>query len=270
MSNAGKPERAEWLKNQAERLFLIRGRQPGQRMGLFIDVQNLFYSAKHLHQAKVNYRRLLEDLSAGRKLVRAVAYMVTKPEVDQSAFVDALTRMGYETKIKYLKIRPDGTAKGDWAMEMSLDIMSMASRLDVVTLVTGDGDYVPLVHRLKVLGCRVEVVGFPQNTATELMNAAHAFLAIDDALIFKEKKFEAELAAAATQASPARGVPPPTRSRGGDSIAERFAAGDKAPSTGDMGVFGKTEEADPQPSVDDATAERLASQLWERENTSRE
>ena len=148
VSNGGKPERVERPErvdrpertDRPDRVFFIPGRQRGQRVGLFVDVQNMFYSAKHLYQAKINYRRLLEDLTAGRHLVRAVAYLVTKPEVDQTAFVDALTRLGYEIKVKYLKIRPDGTAKGDWAMELSLDVMAIAPRLDTVILVTGDGD----------------------------------------------------------------------------------------------------------------------------------
>jgi uncharacterized LabA/DUF88 family protein len=256
--NGAKPERVE----RPERVFFIPGRQRGQRVGLFVDVQNMFYSAKHLYQAKINYRRLLEDLTAGRQLVRAVAYLVTKPEVDQTAFVDALTRLGYEIKVKYLKIRPDGTAKGDWAMELSLDVMSIAPRLDTAILVTGDGDYVPLVERLKVLGCRTEVVGFPQNTATELMNTAHAFVAIDDAMLFKEKKFEAELAAQA--AGNAEAFSP--RGRPADSIAERFAAGEHATPPAQMGVWANNNEDEGAPQVDDATAERLASQLWDREH----
>jgi uncharacterized LabA/DUF88 family protein len=244
-----------------ERSFFIPGKQRGQRVGIFVDVQNMFYSAKHLYQAKINYRRLLDDLTAGRQLVRAVAYLVTKPEVDQTAFVDALTRLGYEIKIKYLKIRPDGSAKGDWAMEMSLDIMSMAPRLDTVVLVTGDGDYVPLIERLKVLGVRTEVVGFPQNTATELMNCAHTFVAIDDGMLFKEKKFEAEAAAQANAAAGGEGFA--ARGRGADSIAGRFATGEEK-AAARLGVW-----ADPPVEEDpdaDAKAERLAAQLWEKEH----
>jgi uncharacterized LabA/DUF88 family protein len=242
----------------ADRGLFIPGRQKGQRIGVFVDVQNMFYSAKHLYQAKINYRRLLEDLSSGRQLVRAVAYLVTKPEVDQTAFVDALTRLGYEIKIKYLKIRPDGSAKGDWAMEMSLDVMAMAPRLDGVVLVTGDGDYVPLVERLKIMGVRAEVLGFPQNTATELMNSAHAFIAIDDAMLFKEKKFEAE---AAAQASGGNGDGVARNRVAEDSIAGRFASGkEKAPES-DLGVWSEGEESE-----EDAKAERIAAQLWEKEH----
>jgi uncharacterized LabA/DUF88 family protein len=182
----------------------IYAAHPGQRVGVFIDVQNMFYSAKHLYRAKLNYKRLLWEMAAGRQLVRAVAYMVTKPEVDQGAFVDALTRIGYETRIKYLKINSDGSAKGDWAMEMSLDIMATLPQLDTIALVTGDGDYVPLIERLKVIGIRTEVLGFPQNTATELMNSAHAFVTIPEAMLIKDKKFEEQAAARADAAASAR------------------------------------------------------------------
>jgi uncharacterized LabA/DUF88 family protein len=250
-------------REKSERSFFIPGKQRGQRIGLYVDVQNMFYSAKHLYQAKINYRRLLEDLSAGRQLVRAVAYLVTKPEVDQTAFVDALTRLGYEIKIKYLKIRPDGSSKGDWAMEMSLDIMSMAPRLDGVVLVTGDGDYVPLVERLKIMGVRTEVVGFPQNTATELMNTAHAFVAIDDGMLFKEKKFEAEAAAAAQANAAGSGNGYSGRGRGGDSIAGRFASGGEKAADSHLGVW--SDEGASQ-ADEDAKAEKLAAQLWEKEH----
>lgn len=257
-SNGGRNDRTE-------RSLFIPGKQRGQRVGMFVDVQNMFYSAKHLYQAKINYRRMLEDLTAGRQLVRAVAYLVTKPEVDQTAFVDALTRLGYEIKIKYLKIRPDGSAKGDWAMEMSLDIMAMAPRLDTVILVTGDGDYVPLVERLKIMGVRSEVVGFPQNTATELMNTAHAFVAIDDGMLFKEKKFEAEAAAQAqAQAGAGAGASFAGRGRGADSIASRFAAGDDKPADSNLGVWNE-EGAGEEDAAADAKAERIAAQLWEKE-----
>jgi uncharacterized LabA/DUF88 family protein len=239
---------------RSERPFYIPGRQRGQRVGMFVDVQNMFYSAKHLYHAKINYRRMLEDLTAGRQLVRAVAYLVTKPEVDQTAFVDALTRLGYEIQVKYLKIRPDGSVKGDWAMELSLDVMAMATRLDTVILVTGDGDYVPLVDRLKVMGVRTEVVGFQQNTATELMNAAHAFIGIGDNMLFKEKKFESE---AVVQANSNSG----TRSRQDeDSIAGRFA--DEGTTDDDMGVW-NDENGDAEA---DAKAEKIAAQLWENEH----
>ena len=83
-----------------------------QRMGIFVDVQNMFYSAKALHQSKIDYSKLLQAVVENRELIRAVAYAVHKPDVDQSGFTDALKRLGYEIKTKELRLRPDGTAKG--------------------------------------------------------------------------------------------------------------------------------------------------------------
>jgi uncharacterized LabA/DUF88 family protein len=168
-----------------------------QRLGIFVDVQNMFYSAKLLHQSKVDYGRLLREITGTRHLVRAIAYIVQKPDVNQAGFHEALSRFGYELKIKELKIRPDPegrsgtTAKGSWEIGLTIDALMMAPKLDTVTLVTGDGDYVPLVECLKVHGCRVEVVSFERSTAGELIRAADQYIPIQEGWIFKEKKFEA-------------------------------------------------------------------------------
>ena len=167
-----------------------------QRLGIFVDVQNMFYSAKLLHQSKVDYGRLLREITGTRHLIRAIAYIVQKPDVNQAGFHEALSRFGYELKIKELKIRPDPdgragtTAKGSWEIGLTIDAITMAQKLDCVTLVTGDGDYVPLVECLKMNGCRVEVVSFERSTAGELVKAADQYIPIQEAWIFKEKKFE--------------------------------------------------------------------------------
>ncbi|MEI6231775.1 MAG: NYN domain-containing protein [Planctomycetota bacterium] len=167
-----------------------------QRLGIFVDVQNMFYSAKLLHQSKVDYGKLLREITGSRHLIRAIAYIVQKPDVNQSGFHEALNRFGYELKIKELKIRPDPdgrastTAKGSWEIGLTIDAISLAPKLDCVTLVTGDGDYVPLVECLKMNGCRVEVVSFERSTAGELVKAADQYIPIQDSWIFKERKFE--------------------------------------------------------------------------------
>lgn len=172
-----------------------------QRLGIFVDVQNMFYSAKLLHQSKVDYGRLLREITGTRHLVRAIAYIVQKPDVNQAGFHEALSRFGYELKIKELKIRPDpegrsgSTAKGSWEIGMTIDAIMMAPKLDTVALVTGDGDYVPLVEWLKSHGCRVEVVSFERSTAGELIKAADQYIPIQESWIFKEKKFEVAAAA---------------------------------------------------------------------------
>lgn len=182
-----------------------------QRIGIFIDVQNMFYSAKLLHQSKVDYGRLLREIAGTRQLIRAIAYIVQKPDVNQSGFHEALMRFGYELKIKELKIRQDadgrgGTAKGSWDVGMTIDVMLMAQKLDTVVLVTGDGDYVPLVETLKGHGVRVEVVSFERSTAGELIKAADQYIPIQEAWIFKEKKFEQAAVATGTGTGTGQGT----------------------------------------------------------------
>lgn len=159
-----------------------------QRIGIFVDVQNMFYSAKALHHSKIDYSKLLLEIVGGRNLIRAIAYVVQKSDVDQTGFIEALTRLGYEIKTKELKIRPDGTAKGDWDMGIAIDSVAISTKLDTVVLVSGDGDFVPLVNMLKARGCRVEVVSFRKSTAIELIDVATIYTAIEESLLFKEKE----------------------------------------------------------------------------------
>lgn len=143
-----------------------------QRVGVFVDVQNMFYAAKHLYNSKLNFSRLREYIARGRPLVRSIAYVVQTPEIDQSNFLTMLRSNSYEIRSKELRQRPDGSSKGDWDMGLALDALSMCDRLDVVAIVSGDGDFVELVNFLKARGVRVEVYSFPYSTSEELRHAA--------------------------------------------------------------------------------------------------
>ena len=118
-------------------------------------------------------------------MTRAIAYIVQKPDSDQSGFIEALTSIGYEIKSKELRIRLDGTAKGDWDMGIAIDALAIASKLDVVVLVSGDGDFVPLVEMLKAQGCKVEVVSFEKSSAVELISSATEYIAIEKSMLLK-------------------------------------------------------------------------------------
>jgi uncharacterized LabA/DUF88 family protein len=143
-----------------------------QRVAVFVDVQNMFYAARQLYGSKLNFARLLDYIARDRPLVRALAYVVQTPEIDQSNFLAMLRSNGYEVRSKDLKQRPDGSAKGDWDMGLALDALAISDRLDVVAIVSGDGDFVDLVNFLKARGVRVEVYSFPYSTAEELRYAA--------------------------------------------------------------------------------------------------
>ncbi len=152
-----------------------------QRVGIFIDIQNLYHSAKHLYSARVNYRELIKELIAGRQLIRAIGYVVkSETALGETSFFEALTKTGIELRIKDLQIFPGGLKKADWDVGMAVDAIRMANFLDVVILVTGDGDYVPLVEYLKWgLGREVEVAAFGRSTSARLKEAADFFIDLE-------------------------------------------------------------------------------------------
>ncbi len=131
-----------------------------QRVGVFIDTQNLYHSARNLFKARVNFGAVLKDAVAGRALVRAVAYVITTEAGDEKNFFEALTKLGIETKTKDLQIFHTGTKKGDWDVGLTVDAIKMSPRLDSVIIVSGDGDFIPLVEYLQTNGVQVEVVSF--------------------------------------------------------------------------------------------------------------
>jgi len=156
------------------------------KVGVFVDVQNMFYAAKNQFEARLDYVKLLHHVIKGRRLVKAIAYVIENPEIDQSGFLSLLTHHSFEVRKKPLIHRLDGSQKGDWDMEMALDILNLVEYLDVIALVSGDGDFVRLVESVKAKGPRVEVYSFPQNTAMDLKEIADEFFPIGDELIFKQ------------------------------------------------------------------------------------
>lgn len=148
-----------------------------QRVAVFIDTSNLYHSAKHLYKRKVNFGAVLKDAVAGRKLVRATAYVITSETGEEKNFFDALTKLGIETKTKELQVFAGGAKKGDWDVGITIDAVKMAPKLDAVVLVAGDGDFIPLVEYLQsTFGVQVEVVSFGKSASMKLKETADDFL----------------------------------------------------------------------------------------------
>jgi len=117
-----------------------------QRVAVFVDVANMYYSAKNLYDgAKVNFGQVLARAVSGRQLVRAMAYVIRAEVGEEQAFYEALEKQGYEVRAKDLQVFPGGAKKGDWDVGMSIDAIRAADKLDTIVLVTGDGDFVSLV-----------------------------------------------------------------------------------------------------------------------------
>ena len=151
-----------------------------QRVGVFIDTQNIYHTAKNLYHSKVNFGQIVKDAVGDRSLIRAVAYVITTEAGDEKAFFEALAKMGIETKTKDLQIFGSGAKKADWDVGMAIDAVKLAPKLDAVILVTGDGDFIPLVEYLQMNeGCQVEVVSFGKSTSSKLIEAVDDFLDLD-------------------------------------------------------------------------------------------
>ena len=150
-------------------------KHPAQRVGVFIDTQNLYHSAKHLYKTRVNFAKVLEEAVGGRTLVRAIAYVISTESGEEKNFFEALTKIGIETKVKDLQVFADGAKKADWDVGLAIDAVKLAPRLDTVILASGDGDYVPLIQFLENQGCQVEVISFGKSSSAKLKEAAHAF-----------------------------------------------------------------------------------------------
>lgn len=147
-----------------------------QRVGVLIDVQNMYHSAKNLYKARVNFREVLKNAVAGRKLIRTIAYVIKTEGGEEKTFFEALTRAGIETKIKDLQIFYGGMKKADWDTGMTIDAIRLSEHLDAIVLVTGDGDFIPSIEYLKFnKGLQVEVMAFGKSASSKLKEIADDF-----------------------------------------------------------------------------------------------
>jgi len=145
-----------------------------QRVGVLVDTSNLYHSARNLYKKRINYRHILKQAVAGRKLIRATAYVITnEANKNQANFFSSLSQVGFEVKDKPLQTFYGGAKKGDWDVGITIDALKLAPKLDVIVLVSGDGDYLPAVSYLQNnMGCLVEVMAFRPTTSNKLIEAA--------------------------------------------------------------------------------------------------
>jgi len=151
-----------------------------QRVGVFVDVQNMYYSARNLYDAKLNFREVLKEAVKSRSLIRAIAYVIKADVKDEKNFFDALKNFGFEIRAKDLQVFYGGHKKGDWDIGIAMDTIELAPKLDTVVLVSGDGDFIPLAQHLKrALGCKVEVIAFGKSCSSKLKEEADLFIDLD-------------------------------------------------------------------------------------------
>ena len=155
-----------------------------QRVGVFVDVQNLYYSARNIYNSRVNFTEILKEAVGDRQLIRAIAYVVKADMPEEQSFFDALGKAGFEVQSKDLQTFFGGAKKGDWDVGITMDIIKLMNKLDVVVLCSGDGDFAPLLEYLQMSGQLVEVCAFGKSTSSKIKELADNFIDLD-----QEKKY---------------------------------------------------------------------------------
>jgi len=147
-----------------------------QRVAVFVDVQNMYYSAKNLYSAKVDFSKILQQGISNRKLIRAFAYVIKADVGAEKEFFGALTKIGFEVREKDLQVFYGGAKKGDWDVGICMDVVRMIPKIDTVVLVSGDGDYTDLLEYAKSMGVRAEIIAFGKTCSSKLIEAADSII----------------------------------------------------------------------------------------------
>lgn len=154
-------------------------RTPDQRVGVFVDVQNLYYSARNIYNSRVNFNEVLKAAVGDRKLIRAIAYVVQADEPLEHTFFEALEKAGFEVKAKDLQTFAGGHQKGDWDVGIAMDIIKLMNKLDVIVLASGDGDFIPLLEYLQMTGQLTETVAFGKSCSGKVKELTDHFIDLD-------------------------------------------------------------------------------------------
>lgn len=151
-----------------------------QRVAIFIDTQNLYHSAKNIYKAKVNFDAVVKAALDGRKLIRAISYVVTTESGEEQSFFEALQKIGIEVKTKDLQVFYGGAKKADWDVGMAIDAIKHSQKVDAIVLATGDGDFIPLVEYVRSQGCQVEAIAFGKSSSLRLRECVDDFIDMDE------------------------------------------------------------------------------------------
>lgn len=155
-----------------------------EKIAIFVDVQNIYYTTRHAYSRQFNYRRFWQHISHQGDIILANAYAINKGDQQQQKFQSALKHIGFDIKLKPYIQRSDGSAKGDWDVGIAIDVLENAEQADTIVLLSGDGDFDLLLTKVsQKYGCKTEVYGVCELTANSLVNAASIFHKIDDRLL---------------------------------------------------------------------------------------
>ena len=155
-----------------------------KKIAIFVDVQNIYYTTRQTYGRQFNYRKLWDEISSQGEIVSATAYATHRGDDKQRKFQDALKHIGFTVKLKPFIQRSDGSAKGDWDVGITIDVMQVAKDVDTVVLLSGDGDFSLLLDKIiQDYAVSTEVYGVPALTANSLINSASIYHRIEENLL---------------------------------------------------------------------------------------
>ena len=155
-----------------------------KKVAIFVDVQNVYYTTRQAYRRNFDYNKFWASVTENREVVTAIAYAIDKGDKKQREFQNILRAIGFDVKLKPFITRSDGSAKGDWDVGITIDVLDCSPDADVVVLVSGDGDFDLLVERMRAGSSKcVEVYGVPELTAASLINVSSKFIPIQNELL---------------------------------------------------------------------------------------
>ncbi|MCK5647865.1 MAG: NYN domain-containing protein [Gammaproteobacteria bacterium] len=157
-----------------------------KRVSIFVDVQNIYYTTRDQYQCHFDYNAFWAAATQGREVVNAFAYAIHRGSEKQIQFQNILRGIGFEVRLKPYIQRSDGSAKGDWDVGITLDVIECAAQSDVIVLASGDGDFAMLLDRAhEKYQVETEVYGVPALTASSLIHSAGKYVPIEGALLLR-------------------------------------------------------------------------------------
>ena len=159
-----------------------------KKIAIFVDVQNIYYTTRDAYGRQFNYRKFWQQISTegapSASIVVANAYAIDRGDDRQKKFQDALKHIGFTVKLKPYIQRSDGSAKGDWDVGITIDVLETAKDVDTVILLSGDGDFDLLLRKIKKdFNVTTQVYGVTALTANSLIDTASIFHPIEKDLL---------------------------------------------------------------------------------------
>ena len=152
-----------------------------EQIAILVDVQNIYYTTRQAFSRQFNYTAFWQSVTADREVIAANAYAIQPNSGKQASFQQILTDIGFNVKLKPYIQRRDGSAKGDWDVGITLDLIELAEQADTIVLASGDGDFdMALSRATQRYKVATEVYGVKALTAASLINAAQRYVPIDE------------------------------------------------------------------------------------------